>query len=97
ADAHKTMRMAAITASGLEAISSGTATSKQREALDLLAGTPAGIPTPALASRGISADTISRLAKHGFVSLRQDRLDRDPFEVGLESVLKSDSSTDSSQ
>jgi len=75
----------------------GTVTDKQREALDLLAGTPTGIPTATLASRGISSDTVSRLAKHGHVSLRHDRLDRDPFEVGLESVLKSDSSTDSSQ
>src|SRR5262249_6321108 len=44
ADAHKTTRVAAITASGLEALSSEGITDKQREALALLAGTPAGIP-----------------------------------------------------
>ncbi|OLD17276.1 MAG: primosomal protein N' [Acidobacteria bacterium 13_1_40CM_3_65_5] len=88
ADAHKTTRVAAITAAGLEARSADTITDKQREALDLLAGTPTGIPTPELASRGIGSDTVSRLAKHGYVSLRHDRLNRDPFEV----VLQSDSS-----
>jgi len=87
-DAHKTTRVAAITAAGLEARSADKITDKQREALDLLAGTPTGIPTPELASRGIGSDTVSRLAKHGYVSLRHDRLNRDPFEV----VLQSDSS-----
>ena len=81
ADAHKTIRIAAITASGLEAVTAHTLTGKQREALDLLAGTPTGIATPALASRGIGADTVSRLAKHGYVSVRRDRLDRDPFAM----------------
>jgi primosomal protein N' (replication factor Y) len=52
---------------------------KQREALALLAGTPTGIATPVLAARGIAADAISRLARHGYISLRQDRVDRDPF------------------
>jgi primosomal protein N' (replication factor Y) len=81
-DAHKTTRVAAITAAGLEALSAEQITDKQREVLALLAGTPTGIPTPALAGRGISADTVSRLAKHGYLSLRHDRLERDPFEEG---------------
>ena len=90
ADAHKTTRVAAITAAGLEAldVARGSANApdrprhrraKQREALELLAGTPTGIATPALAARGIAADAISRLARHGYISLRQDRVDRDPF------------------
>lgn len=89
ADAHKTMRVAAVTVAGLEALEAletgemekGTRalTAKQREALGLLAGAAEGIPTPTLASRGISADSISRLAIQGLVSLRRDRLDRDPF------------------
>jgi primosomal protein N' (replication factor Y) len=33
-----------------------------------------------LAARGIGADAVSRLARHGYISLRQDRVDRDPFE-----------------
>jgi len=81
ADAHKTMRVAAITAAGLEALQADplSLTAKQRDALELLAGAPLGIPTPGLADRGFASDTISRLAKRGFVSLRQDRVDRDPF------------------
>jgi primosomal protein N' (replication factor Y) len=96
ADAHKTMRVAAITAAGLEAlrmsdesravpvVEDGLAvhaklTAKQRDALELLTGTPTGMATVALAARGIAADAISRLARHGYISLRQDRVDRDPF------------------
>ena len=86
-DAHKTLRVAAITAAGLgaiEAASDGSVaatrlTAKQREVLELLAGTPTGIPTPDLAERGFTADTIARLARHALVSLRQDRVNRDPF------------------
>jgi primosomal protein N' (replication factor Y) len=79
ADAHKTVRMAAITAAGLEALDGQDLTEKQRDALQLLAGTPAGMATPALAARGFAADSIARLARHGLISLRQDRVDRDPF------------------
>jgi primosomal protein N' (replication factor Y) (superfamily II helicase) len=79
-DAHKTIRVAAITAAGLEVVASGVAPQKQLEALHLLAGTPTGISTPELASRGIAADAVARLAKRGFISVRDDRVDRDPFE-----------------
>ena len=101
ADAHKTTRVAAITAAGLgalearaatnsaragdndrpELVEGRTLTARQREALDLLAGSPAGIATVALASRGIAAAAISRLARHGYISLRQDRVERDPFQT----------------
>ena len=84
ADAHKTTRVAAATAAGLEALTGDAKlTGKQREALELLAGTPTGIGTAALAARGIAADAISRLARRGYLSLRQDRVDRDPW-VGVE-------------
>jgi primosomal protein N' (replication factor Y) len=78
ADAHKTTRVAAITAAGLDALQAKV-TDKQREALELLAGTPTGIATPALAARGIAADAISRLARHGYISLRNDRVERTPW------------------
>jgi primosomal protein N' (replication factor Y) len=110
ADAHKTMRVAAITAAGLTLVGVGAELAppaaiegpvgadlcvrpgrgrhagrplqgKQREALDLLAGAPYGLPTSQLAARGLGAGTISRLAASGLVSLRQDRVDRDPFEA----------------
>jgi primosomal protein N' (replication factor Y) len=81
ADAHKTRRVASITPAGLEAI--GQAAGKRREGLELLAGAPDGLPTAALAARGISADVVSRLARRGYVSIRQDRVDRDPFDKGV--------------
>ena len=92
ADAHKTMRVASITATGLETLplvapkpeakaDGPQITTKQREALDLLAASPDGIPTSQLAGRGIAADVVARLVRHGFVSIRQDRLDRDPFQT----------------
>jgi primosomal protein N' (replication factor Y) len=76
-DAHKTRRVASITPAGLEALAE--ATTKQREALELLAAAPDGLSTPELAARNVSADVVSRLVRHGYVSLRQDRVDRDPF------------------
>ena len=81
ADAHKTMRVAAITVAGIEALASAKLTSKQRDALALLAAAPAGVPTPELAARGVAADAVSRLVRAGFVSVRQDRVDRDPFDA----------------
>ena len=83
-DAHKILRVAAITSAGLgaiEVVGDGAVTrltAKQREALELLAGTPTGIPTSELAKRGFAADTIARLAQQALVSLRRDRVDRDP-------------------
>jgi len=92
ADSHKTMRVASITASGLEAVGlpSAQITTKQREALQLLWASPDGIPTPQLASRGVAADVVARLVRHGFVSIRQDRLDRDPFQTASISVAAAD-------
>jgi primosomal protein N' (replication factor Y) len=88
ADAHKTKRVAMITAAGLEAISIGNGgssarmrSSRQREALTELAGAASGLPTAVLAARGVSADFITRLAKQGLIDLRQERVDRDPFEA----------------
>jgi len=45
----------------------------------LLAGSPDGIATPELTGRGIGSDRVARLIRHGFVSVRQDRLDRNPM------------------
>jgi len=95
ADAHKTRRVASITAAGLDHVARGVAppdvarglqpsenarlTRKQREALELLAAAPLGIAVPDLAARGIGADTIARLVRHGLASVRRDRVERDPF------------------
>jgi primosomal protein N' (replication factor Y) (superfamily II helicase) len=91
-DAHKTQRIASITPAGLETLQSHarpelverrTVTQKQREVLELLATAPDGIPTPTLAARGIAGSAISRLARHGDISVRTERLARDPFVSGV--------------
>ena len=91
ADAHKTLRVVSITAAGLELVGAGgpdeaaalqgRRSAKQHSLLEMLAGCPAGIPAPQLAAQGMAADTIARLKKHGLVTVRQDRIDRDPFEA----------------
>ena len=86
ADAHKTIRVVSITNAGLAAVDPEPAgrpslTPKQQGALDLLAGSPTGIPASQLAASGFAADTIARLKKHGLISVRHDRIDRDPFEA----------------
>jgi primosomal protein N' (replication factor Y) len=59
-------------------------TPKQLGAMEVLATAAAGLSLPALRERGVGADTIGRLAARGFVTVRQQRRERDPFErVGL--------------
>ena len=55
---------------------------RQREALELLQGSPAGIDAAALAARGITAATLKRLVELGLVALSRRRVERDPFEQG---------------
>ena len=59
-------------------------TEKQRSTLGMLSGAPAGIAAPQLAANGVAADAIARLKRHGLVSIRHDRLDRDPFESSFD-------------
>jgi primosomal protein N' (replication factor Y) len=99
ASGHKTRRMAAVTAAGLELALRRTEgdlrqaqgaqadscdprlTSRQVLALDLLAAAPLGLPLQQLAAHGAAPDVIARLAARGLVSIRHDRVDRDPFEA----------------
>ncbi len=81
ADAHKRVRIATITAAGLGALDTPEGLSaRQREALGILAGAPAGVAAPDLAARGVSSDALARLARHGFVRVAHERVNRDPFE-----------------
>jgi len=77
-DSHKTRRIATITATGMEALERGTV--KQREALAAIGGVASGVATGELAAKGISSDTLNRLARHGLVSFRHEVVERDPFE-----------------
>jgi primosomal protein N' (replication factor Y) len=100
ADAHKSVRVAAITVGGLhflgqagqagragQAGQAGPAgralTARQLEVLEMLSGAPHGLPTSALAARGVEADMLARLARRGLVSLRRERVDRDPFDAAV--------------
>ena len=91
ADAHKTRRVAAITAAGLGALEDraadataprGTAlTAKQREALDVLSGAPAGLPTAALAARGCRRTRSRGWPRTASSVVRRERVERDPFDA----------------
>jgi primosomal protein N' (replication factor Y) (superfamily II helicase) len=82
ADAHKTRRVAVITAAGMGA-ADARLSPKQREALEVLTGMPEGVSTASLAARGISSDTLSRLSRVGLITFRQERVERDPFESSV--------------
>src|SRR5262249_26820186 len=90
-DAPKTKRVAAPTAARMS--TPDGLTPKQRETLELLAAAPSGMATPDLAARGISAATIARLVGHGLVTLRHDRVERDPFAAGT-AVVDQDGDSD---
>ena len=90
---HKTQRVAAITVAGLEALSvpaqaldGRSLTVGQRRALEVLGGVPAGIAMPRLAAQGIAPDTIARLSTRALVSVRHDRVDREPLEAALDAA-----------
>ncbi len=80
-DSHKMVRVVSLTAAGSDP--GLQVTPRQRDALDALAGAARGIPAPELARRGIGADLVARLQKAGLVTVRQERVDRDPFETAV--------------
>jgi len=77
-DRFKTIRVATLTPAALDEFMPKL-TGKQRQAVEVLRGAPEGLPVSRLAARGIRAAVIARLTTLGLVSLRQDRVDRDPF------------------
>jgi primosomal protein N' (replication factor Y) len=87
-DAHKSRRMAMLTAAGMEGLQS--ATSRRRDALAVIGGFATGVSIGDLAAKGISADVVARLARQGFVSFRQERVDRDPFESSVMAIAAAD-------
>jgi primosomal protein N' (replication factor Y) len=53
--------------------------SRQRAVLEFLAGSPVEVALPDLHARRISLNAVRRLKHRGLISLRRDRVDRDPF------------------
>jgi primosomal protein N' (replication factor Y) len=76
--AHKTIRVATLTAQGRDAALRG----RQKDAIDLLGNAPEGLRVPALNARGISTAVLQRLAEKGLLAFRRDRIERDPFANG---------------
>jgi primosomal protein N' (replication factor Y) len=87
ASAYRTVRVAALTPQGHD-VAAGTASPprplgpRQVEALEVLAKAPSGVQTTTLARRGIPGSALTRLVSMGFVTLMQERLERDPFTQG---------------
>ncbi|MBY0495642.1 MAG: primosomal protein N' [Cyanobacteria bacterium] len=97
ADRFKTVRVAALTAAGLDfadrlaahrgEIAEGPRLGKRQvEAIQLLKGSPDGLHAPVLTERGISSAVLSKLKTLGLVTIRNDRVDRDPFEHAVSAV-----------
>jgi primosomal protein N' (replication factor Y) len=97
ASAFKVSRVVSLTAEGhgivelpLDSGEQGTREvpvgERQREALELLRGRPDGLDAGSIRERGIASDTIRRLAARGWVSVRTERRDRNPFADVSQSV-----------
>jgi primosomal protein N' (replication factor Y) len=69
-----------------------TLTPKQLGALGVLASVSGGLSLPELRERGVSADVVSRLAKHGLAVYRDERDERDPFERAVLASVPLDAS-----
>jgi primosomal protein N' (replication factor Y) len=85
ASGYRTRRAAALTVHG-RSVAAGTAsdadlrlTARQRQALAALSGAAAPLPLAELRGRGITADLVVRLARHGLVALTDETHERDPF------------------
>ena len=96
-DRFKTVRVVGLTAAGLDTLERLDAHSaepaegpklgkRQVEALQLLKGSPDGLPMPELSERDITSATVTRLKTLGLVAIRNDRVDRDPFEHAVSAV-----------
>jgi primosomal protein N' (replication factor Y) len=89
ADRFKTFRIAMLTAAahkGPPYAGQPKFGDKQNAAIRLLTDNPRGLSTSVLAGRGVSAATLNRLAQHGLVEFREERVDRDPFETAATTV-----------
>jgi primosomal protein N' (replication factor Y) len=96
-DRFKTRRIAALTAAGIDASERLAAHGaepgegpklgkRQAEALHLLKGAPDGMAAPVLTERGVTGAALSRLKALGLVAIREERIDRDPFEHAVSAV-----------
>ena len=86
ASGFRTRRMAALTAHGRSAAAGSASpgdlrvTARQRDAVAALFAASAPLPLSELRERGITADLVGRLARHGLVAISEETHERDPFE-----------------
>ena len=82
--AHKTIRIATLTAQGHErsvVTGPGLRMRVRRMRLDALRGAPRrSLRYPNLTERGISTNVLQRLAQKGLIAFRRERVERDPFQ-----------------
>ena len=96
ASGFKTRRVATLTAHGRSAAAAPAdtpdlrLTTKQIEALGVLAATSATLPLSDLRERGITVDVVGRLAARGFVSILEEAHERDPFETAAIADVRHD-------
>jgi primosomal protein N' (replication factor Y) len=94
---HKMQRIVSLTVAGREmagetrdADGGRPLTSGQRRALDVIGSAPEGMSVAALTAEGVGAASISRLSARALVSVRMERVDRDPFEAAGTTVAPID-------
>jgi len=90
ADASRTIRVAVLTAQGGEQVDPDIVKlgPRQQQALDLLRGAPDGLPLSDLADEDIPAESVTRLAALGLVTIERRRVERDPFTVGSDRIRR---------
>jgi primosomal protein N' (replication factor Y) len=57
---------------------------KQVAALEMLSGATDGVPYAVLADRGLTASTLTSLVARGLVSIRHERVEREPLGAGID-------------
>jgi primosomal protein N' (replication factor Y) len=90
ADASRTIRVAVLTAQGADQVDPEIVKlgPRQQQALDLLRGAPDGLALSVLADEDIPAESVSRLAALGLVTIERRRVERDPFTVGSDRIRR---------
>ncbi len=95
ASAFKSIRVARLTAHGRALLEDGTSLGvRQREALELLQGTPAGVTVPALTRRGIPGETVRRLVACGGLTVSREVIERDPWSTETLATTDTQSGSD---
>ena len=98
ASSFKTRRVAALTRSqpgcdqteGVDPTRVRVLTPRQAAAIEALAAAPEGMSLVELRERDVTGDVLARLAARGLVTLRDEIVDRDPFEGGVPPPLGPD-------